>query len=426
MNILPIYLENSIFKEPFFQTIYSYQLLIVVYLHQLRLWFIYYDLRKTKHLISLKYQSRLHFKQRKNHLPWTLRYKKTLGNIKFMTIITLVVSFSISIAVIIMSVYNIESLFNLLAPALSLIFLIPLTIVVASLKDEIGIGREIRAYCLSVVIFFVAYAIGNFVFPTETLQKQRDCYMFILWGPLMMLAVLRSVHLPSLRLKNSNCLAEIFHMYACDICNCYSIASRQLTNITSDKRITLNDILSDQDGVDAFVVHCTNEFSVENILYIIELHDLKTILIDNNIINTANMETDHDIWEMSMNKPLLIPDNNKSNSYNMKTIKSFSVNTILDECIQHLLYLYNEYIKYDAISVINISAKQRNVLNIASQKLNDPNMIHDDITKSTVIANVFSEHMRCGKSIYNLLRNDTWMRFKQTNQFKRLSESITK
>ena len=426
MDILPIYRENSIFKGPMFQTIYAYPLIFVVYLHQLRLWFIYYDLRKTKHLISLKYQSRLHFKQRNNHLPWTLRYKKTLGNIRFMTIITLVVSFSIFIAVVIMNYYNIESSVNLLAPALTLIFLIPLSIVVATLKDEIGIGREIRAYCSFLVTCLTGYVVGHFVFPIETLKKQRDCYMFALWGPLTFTAFLRCVHVPSLRLKNANCLAELIHIYAYGICNCYDIGSRQLTNMANDTTIKLNDILSNQDGVDAFVVHCTNEFSVENILYIIELHDLKTILIDNNIINTANMKTDHDIWKMSMNKPSLTPEHNKSNSYNMKTIKSFSINTILDECIEHLLYLYNEYIKYDAISIINISSKQRNDLNISSQKLNDPNMIHDDITKSTVIADVFSEHMRCGKSIYNLLRNDTWRRFKQTNQFQKLSESITK
>ena len=423
LHVLPIYPENSIFKEPYFQTVYSYQLLFVVYFYQLRLWFIYYDLRKANHLISLKYQSQLKFKQYKHNLPWTLRYNKTLGNITFMTVVTLIISFSLATTMVILAYFGIETVFNLILPLFTLIWLIPLSIVAAKLKDEIGIGREIRAICIFAGVFIAFYVVGSFLLPNDTLGKPRNCFMFFLWGPLLMIPFLRSLHIPSLKLKNEKFLTEILHIYSCKKVN---MDAKQIDSvITENEEIKLNDILRNRNAFNAFVNHCMNEFSSENILYLIELYDLKCILIKNDIININNIEMDHDIWEMIMNKTCIIKDENKKNtSVSMKVMKPKPKNNILDECREHLLYLYDEYISSDAVSIINISNKERKKLGDATQKLNDESTMNDNEYQCSIICDTFLVHMSCGKSVYNLLRSDTWMRFKQTNQYKILSDSI--
>ena len=429
--ILPIYPENSIFKGHLVDVMYSYQLLIVIYFQQLRLWFIYYDLRKNEHLIALKYIKQYKFREYKNHRPWTLRYNKTLGNTNFMIVITLIICLCLVTFIVMISNHELFRIFDLVVPALTLVWMIPLSIVAARLKDEIGIGREIRAICVCVVIFISIFSIGSILLPNDTRQKPRDCFMFILWGPLVGLTgILRSIHVPSLKLKNGNCLNEITHVFALN-CNTNTHESKQIDYVVNNKNVVLNDILKHRDGVDAFVNHCIKEFSVENILYLMEVYDVKTILTDNNILELHNIDTNHPIWEMIINKPFAIkPDKKKTSRLSIKRITSQSssadtnMNEILNDCIDHLIYLFNEYIDTSSVSIINISAPQRKKVLECNTKLHDNIVMNSVELKTQAIIEVFLEHISCGKSIYNLLRNDTWMRFKSTNQFEILCESI--
>ena len=427
LHVLPIYGENSIFKEGYVRIANGYQLLIVIYFQQLRLWFIYYDIRKAKHLVSLKYLSQLKYKDYKHNLPWTLRYKKTLGNTTFMGIFTLFLSISVCFTMSVISYYDVFAAINLMMPASTLIFFIPLAMLSATLKDEIGIGREIRAICTLVVLFIGVYMVGEVLLWEDIYQKQKDCFVFFLWGPLTSIVFLRSVHVPSLKLRNASCLTELFQLFACF---CRNNNEKQMDYIVNHN-IQLNDVLKDQDLFDAFVTHCINEFSAENILYLVELYDLKFILKDNNIDHFDELcaEKKHDIWEMVMNKPIVKRGNGnkkKKLSISFKPSKPLPINVILDECIDHLVYLHQEYISNRAITVINISSKHRKRLNTATQNLSDKMESMDNDAKSRLICQVFLLHISCAKSIYNLLKNDTFQRFKQTKQFEILSQFMTK
>ena len=425
-DILPIYPEMSIFKSRTTGTICSYQLLIVVYFLELRLWFIYYDVRKNEHLIGSKFGKQFNSKNTKNSQPWTLRYHKTLGNTTFMSILTLLISVSLYTLMAFLRRFPIFSLINILMPVLTLIWIIPLAIISARLKDEIGIGREIRAICMFFVLFVGVYLIGAFSLPEETHHKPRDCYMLMLWGPLLgLIGILRSIHIPSLKLKNDNCLNEILHIYAS---NCNSTESKHINYIINNKKITLNDILKNKAGFDAFVNHCSKEFSSENILYLIELYDVKTKLINNNIINMDTVQQDHVLWEMILPESLIFNhSDHQKMSPSIKSIQSQSnsnTNIILDGLVEQLFNLYNEYISSNAISIINISAAQKKVILNATEKLNDKSITNDDSQKLKLVSELFLAHMQCGKSVYDLLKNDTWMRFKQTNIFEELSELL--
>eukprot|EP01084_Bolivina_argentea_P125962 223106_1 len=215
------------------------------------------------------------------------------------------------------------------------------------------------------------------------------------------------------------------------------------------KRIQFRDIMEHRNGVESFCNHLANEFGLESMIFLLEVTQFKAIIrrLSNNKLRDNIPDLVHDIHRHTSidqrnnvinideeNDPISFPILSATNILNMSWLpidpRMFSLTPY-----QIALYIYDKYVEESADLCINISfgirkgiyryfaeyTQRSNNASLHDIQLNEnmetlnPN---DDLVKLyTVYDEGFTE-------IWRLLQTDSFLRFKTTEEFRRLVSVI--
>eukprot|EP01084_Bolivina_argentea_P270425 459824_1 len=190
--------------------------------------------------------------------------------------------------------------------------------------------------------------------------------------------------------------------------------NQSFISIFSNKhRITFEDIMSHRSGIETLCQHLANEYGLESILFLIEICQYKS-----KIYNMYTTFTDQIAW----------PAHSESNIFSVPNI-SFAYWLPIDERMinyspyQIALHLYDKYIEQSTDLCVNISSSNRreiyrNFKYLSQQLTGSTNNMKESQQEIVIILyklfdNAYSE-------IWKLIQNDTFIRFKSTDQFQKL------
>ena len=220
-------------------------------------------------------------------------------------------------------------------------------------------------------------------------------------------------------------------------------------------RVLIIKVLSDKTGFEYFAAHLIKELACENILFLIELFELKETMIENGYIMNPN-ETIK--WKIDIISEFILP---------LTSIdKTMNASNMTQKCVDFAMYLYYQYIATNSNYTINVKSRTRAKIanwleknydelkgTVSSLKLTQRNSRHQLLNMS--LKNVEEEkeyvdnaedndkcltpisdddkmntqcqllqelflllHDRCGQEVYLLLSLDSYYRFSQTQAFK--------
>lgn len=216
-------------------------------------------------------------------------------------------------------------------------------------------------------------------------------------------------------------------------------------------------MLSDKTGFEYFAAHLIKELACENILFLIELFELKETMIENDYILNPNEEIK---WKIDIISEFILP---------LTSIdKTMNANNMTQKCVDFALYLYHQYIATNSTYTINVKSRTRAKIATwietnyeelkgtpSSMKLTQRNSRHqllnmalnnveeekeyidnnDDLINNKCLTPIGDDnkmnkqcqllqelflllHDRCGQEVYLLLSLDSYYRFSQTQAFK--------
>eukprot|EP01084_Bolivina_argentea_P144143 252982_1 len=180
------------------------------------------------------------------------------------------------------------------------------------------------------------------------------------------------------------------------------------------KEIHFSDIMNAKQGFIALCNHLSNELSLENILFVLQVCQFKAI-----IYNLSNGQINDNVGKLCGAE-----DNDNNNSIFSASILNVSWLPI-DSRMKKLspykiaLYLYDKYIDDCADLMINISSEnRRNIYRDFQQILQTEDVLNID---NNILYIIFDQAFN---EIWNLIANDSFFRFRTTDKFKRLIQVI--
>ena len=201
----------------------------------------------------------------------------------------------------------------------------------------------------------------------------------------------------------------------------------------SDKSIksimTIDGVWNDKESLDAFALYCLKEFSVENMIFLIEINEFKSVL--HKMFRDNNIDISNDISKKYFDLQSYIPKSAIVGDINTTDINEY------DTKLEAVTKLFIKYYLNDSKFGINISYETRQdicqLFNINMNHYNDISSSKYDIkwfvNKLNESSNIELKDLcfifdNSFKEIYKLIR-DTFQRFKLTKEYQDKTQSIT-
>ena len=201
----------------------------------------------------------------------------------------------------------------------------------------------------------------------------------------------------------------------------------QKRTITAPENITLSSVLEHPKGFESFMRYLSTEFSIENLLALVEFIQFETVvyqIINRNESNQIEEKNVEDLWGIKITLPSNVP-------LSYIIFNGQSMNELLDKLtgyeddekvvfkLKHICHaLYKKYIANGSELEINIAyGTRKGLIGLVGD---DMKLIDDeniDIFKLLTIYDV-----ACGQ-IYNLM-GDSYRRFKRTPQFANMQNLL--
>eukprot|EP01083_Nonionella_stella_P053585 141702_1 len=225
------------------------------------------------------------------------------------------------------------------------------------------------------------------------------------------------------------------------------IDNRSMLASTLAMRYTMNDVLLYENGTGllAFIRHCVDEMSVENILFLIEICQYKIVISERLSGRSQHLELEMflnvfgaDVSNfVSMEKQLMytelrtfISQLNQKEQAIPRRATLYAENEEQGHSVQamyeYALYLYNKYVN-GADLIVNIGADVRGNLDNAFrfESFHNESFVNDSETEEKE-KDAFRE--KClyhafdvaFEDVYELMKTDTFRRFKRTKQFHKI------
>eukprot|EP01084_Bolivina_argentea_P184165 317680_1 len=437
-----------------------------------RIWIVFYDWRRAVYLLQLKWSKQLLSNQDQH---WTIKYGNILGNDKLLIIISIIHYISgVIITLITIEVTGGENniYYDLIILLDALIIVIPfciLSFVSQKFHDNIGIRDEIRGVAIMIGIGLFGLIIGAIISKDTIIRSQGS---YALTAVVQLCIVLRLLYVKQLQIYvNTN-----INKNAALRMRSVSVANKD------EKKAHFDDVLKSEEGFKIFANHLLKEYSVETLLFLLELTQIKTAIISHyRELFASHNSKQYSFIQQDIEKAI------DAMSYKiniapqiLKLSENVYKNVTIDKVINLWKYLYNQYIDISANSSINIShavrmtilsqlnkhnllasnyniminindvSKTKSELNIPSAVTNMHNIpsvstLRLDVSEQAsedgsvnnskdnsvqvsmgsykleshaIIMELITAFDLAAKEIHTLLETDSWQRFKITNEFK--------
>mmetsp|Transcript_49254 Transcript_49254/g.81900 ORF Transcript_49254/g.81900 Transcript_49254/m.81900 type:complete len:543 (+) Transcript_49254:43-1671(+) len=433
------------------------------------LWATYYDWKKSTHLLKSEWKEQLLLidrikpDSRTKNKPWTLKHGKVMSNPSVL-LTAAVVYWMLLLAVQIVLTSSVAANGHLIYDCIMLILvlgtLMPILLLgcaTSKLYDTLGIKSQFRMIAVILYVCFALMALNLLLVPFSVV---RVLLSFIILAGGSWLAGLRLVYISGLN----------EHLQR-------ARGSRQAAASRSDAQIkgaiwTFSDIWKSKALFQIYANHCAQEYTIENLLFIVEFEQLVTLLRQHydKLIDDAQEQTQFLAQLMEIKSAhISIAD------------KILGVDEMRDhafcfaDCIKLISYLYDRYIDSDSPIEINISSmlRSRVVEAFAKHNLMDDDggsgkskltsktrknilplmVIHSfhsmrktsslprisgttsNMTPSVtaagrsfrvMIIDILTVLQECQADLYTMQRNDSWPRFLSNPTFEKFVEANPK
>eukprot|EP01084_Bolivina_argentea_P216006 366895_1 len=196
-----------------------------------------------------------------------------------------------------------------------------------------------------------------------------------------------------------------------------------MMELTVQKSIRLQDLVSTDDGYQQFCSFLQREWSVENMLFVTEYVQLKQILLQKSVFREIIKERLG--LEYMVNLPVSTPT-----SIIVKRFSEFIHNEdITDAFIQATYELYNKYMDESAALQVNICYDTRNKLSNVFRRLinksEEPISENDSDDSIDSVMKRILPPFEVAVGEISFLMEDSYVRFKATSTFDELGKQIT-
>eukprot|EP01083_Nonionella_stella_P073803 199799_1 len=435
-----------------------------------RVWFFFYDWRRNEDLLKLKWAHKLLLTTVHNDIkkPWTIRYEKTLGNTKYICTIVFVhyVAFVLGFLIFgsIFGLNSVVSAIYLVSLALlpPNIWLVYLYIRCFRFYDGIGIRQELKHYLIVTASTMIPFAV---LYVTMGHGLPRHLVVDLLFAAITFFVFLRMLRVPQL-IKHVQRNRD--QMVAKFLVGYRSNTSLDVNHIRSPRpatpsvsgrdgtgaaRFTFMKMFKSEEALKLFANHCVSEYSVDNVLFLIEYHqvlyvlgqfagakkkekkvtastDLLDTLASPSVSKSASVSYDDIIKRSRMDvEKWCIPFPEKLIS--QKGVLKVEKTNYLKHC-QIWKYLLNTYISDRSQSSINIASDVRYRIMLMFQTY-DVELAATECDCTDIDTMEQYEGMNqalmelfdvAGKEIFHLLRRDSWVRFKSKPEYETLTEQM--
>lgn len=350
--VLPIWTNASIFL------LYTFLIL--------RTWKLFYDFEQEKQLLDVKWMRII--RSHKLYIPWTLKYPK-LGNVKLLILTTLIIDIFIYLLL-----YNLNEFYSTIILISFLVLLIiisiyPAYIILKMVHDFYQIHKELRyifGLAFVIVLLFIIDILPN--------KPIHSLIMYTIYSIIFILLSLIQTkwvfykknrwkrHVTQRREHGSIVLAKDNN----DTIN--------HSNHSQTHNLQLKDILKSESGFKIFANHLLAELTVEHLLFILEVMQIKWEMLNFELLNEDKIgfilqlpspfinRNDAIIYNVGDDDEYSLKfddddddNDNDNNNHNNALLAVFTYTDIIDD----FSYLIEMYIDYDAQHSLNISSKIR-------------------------------------------------------------------
>eukprot|EP01084_Bolivina_argentea_P292317 502507_1 len=293
-----------------------------------RLWLLYYDYQYELQTLDEKWQVEITKQQYGN--KWTKKYR-WMGKPKIITLIAFTFASCVVAVIVILGPKYIG--YTQPVPALYVVFIIVMVIKIRACRDEFYIRKEFFVIMLTFAAYGIVYAAFVLPFTPEgsmirlvvmnifvTSACYIACFISTYWI-IKQYEKQKELHVGSVELQTSP----------------------SMTQSSSQSRMSLEDIISKQDGFDLFAIHLVKEFAIENLAFVFEVMQIKNEAIHSKLISEDDVG-------------LLVPvASERIQKIKRKQCQVKGINDLKE----NIKYIVDEYIYQGAEHCINISSFTR-------------------------------------------------------------------
>eukprot|EP01084_Bolivina_argentea_P153464 267587_1 len=455
------HIHLSFASDNTFHWILVYFSLLIINLFCARVWFFFYDWKRNEDLLTLKWSNKLLLTTTEHktdpNRPWTIRCENTLGTTKFVVYIIM-----IDYIIFVLGLLYFASNFGLNSTTTSVytkcIGLLPTSVLLLYLfiqcfrrNDAIGIRKELIHYLIIILFTAVPFALSYVLLNHGVL---RQLVLDSLVSVMTVATIIRMFRVPQLLTftednDNYTKTGSFISSFALNVVH------------RSPDDITFVEIFQSETAIKAFSNHCVSEYSVDNLLFLIEYHQIKYILghfVTENKADDRNMKINV-AKKQKLNAVIMDPGvstplshaydmivTGPSIEYDNKWIIPFpqtllTQNGVLEMDKTHYLmhckmwkYLYKTYIAKKSRSSIHIAPDsdvryrillcfetyvvelEANIINYRSKEIAEQYEMMNQTFMDLFDA--------AAKEIFWLLRKDSWVRFKSKPEYEALKKQM--
>eukprot|EP01084_Bolivina_argentea_P157016 273620_1 len=422
------------------------------------LWISWFNWIKSLQLLKKKWKGHLHLIEILNkdnvstklHLHWTLKYGKHLTNKKSLFIVALL--FWILCVLVLIALPNRTIWQQLAQLILGLIVILPSIILgykSSKLFDSLGMKKQLSTVCIIFVVALILIGIITVTIPVKHIQyKTNIVYAIITWSLLsisfrMCYIEQLEQHINKIFPSDSNWRLRTSTL---------DTPTTENPNLNTEMsqtscKLGYKDVWNNKQLFELFANHCTKEYSIETVLFLLEFEQCKQLIIRSHEDLIEDIDERKDFVDR-LNKSQKQFTNVFVISSDILKLKD-DITLQLTDSVKLLKYLFDNYIDEDSYDVINISGKMRNKIygvfnkhkllqqkNKKTRKQPLPLVVihsfqkgingrsrgasHASAVSNTtaiMISDIIEAFDAVSEELFMLLRKDSWYRFKQTDMY---------
>eukprot|EP01084_Bolivina_argentea_P093456 168071_1 len=285
-----------------------------------RMWLLYFDYKRANHLSSLRWKMKID----STTTPWTLKHKY-LSNLKYLMLVCLIQWLLLQVVEIIgISIKN-NGVRDASQLTFMICFLIPMLIIaikVRKFSDDYYIKMEMKLVLLWFIIFCVIFV--GVVIPFLTMGSvTRVCTMAYLTCFVAFGCVLTWTAYPIYQLQKRNKLLQLQNSH--------------------NKCMSFTRFLSYRDGFESFAEQLIREFSLENLLFLLEMTQIKKQILNIGLLDNTQIG-----FMLDFNNKVMHVKRQQTSIQN------------ISDCLKNIGYIVDNYISDFGDYSINISSAIRN------------------------------------------------------------------